>query len=239
MFLFNKKTRCLAEILNGFHDVHSHFLPAVDDGAADSEHSYELLDRMKELGVKGIYLTPHIISGAYDDRTEDEMREAFSKLSYEGIDIRLAAEYFIDDMFPKHVENNPLTMGGNHILAEFSMQSYSLQGFDMLFDAILSGHEIIIAHPERYSFIQHDGQDKVFNLMKQHKLQLNLLSLTGYHGSGAKACAERLLKDGRYTFVGTDIHSNQYIDMLQRSKVSEKIFDAVQALAENNKTLFA
>lgn len=238
MFFFNKNTRCLADILDGFYDIHSHFLPGVDDGAPDSERSTKLLDRMKEMGVKGIYLTPHIISGAYDNRTEDDMRDVFSKLSYEGIDIRLAAEYFIDDHFPEHIAGNPLHMGGNHILAEFSMQGYSLQGFDMLFDASLAGYEIIIAHPERYAFLQRDGQDKVINLIKQHKLQLNLLSLTGYHGSGAKACAERLIKANRYSFVGTDTHSNQYLDMLQNTKVSEKLFNAVKAIADNNKILF-
>lgn len=238
MFIFSKNKRSLVDILDGFHDIHSHFLPGVDDGASDIDHSHRLLDRMKEMGVKGIYLTPHIISGAYNNHSEDDMREVFSKFSYDGIDIRLAAEYFIDNLFPKHIENAPLTMGGNHILAEFSMNGYSLQGFDMLFEASLAGYEIIIAHPERYSFIQHDGRDKVFNIIKQYNLQLNLLSLTGYHGSGAKACAEKMLKDKRYSFVGTDIHSSQYIDILCRTKVSEKVFDSIKALAENNKRLF-
>ena len=68
--------------------------------------------------------------------------------------------------------------------------------------------------------------------------QLNLLSLAGYHGSGAKKYAEQMLRQGLYTFVGTDTHSNAYLDALRRAKISKKVFDAVNVLKENNRTLF-
>ena len=154
------------------------------------------------------------------------------------LDIRLGAEYFIDDKFPEHLEGNPLTMNCRHVLVEFSINGYSLRAFDMLFEATLSGYEIILAHPERYAFVQANGKDKVINLIKQYKLQLNLLSLAGYHGSGAKKYAEQMLRQGLYTFVGTDTHSNAYLDALQRARISKKVFDAVNVLKENNRTLF-
>lgn len=126
---------------------------------------------MQGMGVKGLYMTPHIIHGAYDNRGEEELRQRFADFGYQGpLDIRLGAEYFIDDKFPEHLEGNPLTMNCRHVLVEFSINGYSLRAFDMLFEATLSGYEIILAHPERYAFVQANGKDKVINLIKQYKL---------------------------------------------------------------------
>ncbi|HIW97192.1 MAG TPA: capsular biosynthesis protein [Candidatus Tidjanibacter gallistercoris] len=239
MFSFHKKNIYLADLLDGFCDIHCHLLPGVDDGSPDREHSLQLLERMHGMGVRELYMTPHIINGAYDNRSEEELRQRFADLGYTGpVKVRLGAEYFIDDRFPEHLAGNPLTMNHRHILVEFALNGYSLRAFDMLFEATLSGYEIILAHPERYTFVQVEGRDKVINLIKQYKLQLNLLSLAGYHGSGAKKCAENMLRQGLYTFVGTDTHSNAYLDALQRAKVSKKVFDAVNALKENNRMLF-
>ena len=201
MFSFHTKNIYLADLLDDFYDIHCHLLPGVDDGSPDREHSLRLLERMQGMGVKGLYMTPHIIHGAYDNRGEEELRQRFADFGYQGpLDIRLGAEYFIDDKFPEHLEGNPLTMNCRHVLVEFSINGYSLRAFDMLFEATLSGYEIILAHPERYAFVQANGKDKVINLIKQYKLQLNLLSLAGYHGSGAKKYAEQMLRQGNTAF---------------------------------------
>lgn len=239
MFDFFSNTIYLADILDGFYDIHSHLLPGVDDGSPDTDRSMALLERMQGLGMAGLYLTPHIIHGVYGDLAESKLRTKFGELGYRGpLDIRLASEYFIDDKFLERLEGEPLTMNCRHILVEFSMNGYSLRAFDILFEATLSGFEIILAHPERYTFVQANGRDKVINLIKQYKMQLNLLSLAGFHGSSAKKAAENMLERGLYTFVGTDTHSNAYLDALQRAKVSRKVFDCVASLKENNKALF-
>lgn len=239
MFDFFNNNIYLADVLDGFYDIHSHLLPAVDDGSPDQKRSIELLERMYDMGLAGIYLTPHIIYGAYDNLSESELRQKFTAFA-SGVkgDVRLAAEYFIDDKLLSRLEGEPLTMNSRHVLVEFSMNGYSLRAFDVLFEATLSGFEIILAHPERYSFVQANGKDKVINLIKQYKLQLNLLSLAGFHGSSAKKAAESMLEKNMYTFVGTDTHSHVYLDSLKRAKVSRKVFDAVNALKENNRTLF-
>lgn len=239
MFSFHSKTHCLADILEGYYDIHCHLMPGVDDGSPNAEHSMSLLNRMQEYGMKGLYTTPHIINGAYNNRDETTLRKAFAEFNYDGLlDVRLAAEYFVDDMFLSRLKGEPLTMKDNYILTEFSMNGYSIRWFDMLFEATIAGYEVILAHPERYSFVQANGHDKVINLIKQYKLQLNLLSLAGFHGSSAKKCAEQLLQKDLYTFVGTDTHSNAYLDVLERTKISNKLFDSLKGLKENNQTLF-
>ena len=41
-------------------DMHSHFLPAVDDGSQSMDESLALLHKMQELGYKKCITTPHI-----------------------------------------------------------------------------------------------------------------------------------------------------------------------------------
>lgn len=241
MFSFQSKKIFLADILDGYYDIHCHLLPGVDDGCANREHCMRLLERLQGLGAKGMYMTPHIISGAYDDHDENDMRRVFGQMEYTGpLDIRLAAEYFVDDKFVSHIEGQPLTMGpeNKHLLAEFSMNNYSIRSFDLLFEATVAGYDVILAHPERYTFVNSNPKSKTINLIKQHRLQLNLLSLSGFHGTNAKRCAEYFLDQDMYTYMGTDIHSNTYIDVMQRTKVSNKVFNALKVLRENNATLF-
>lgn len=238
--MFRKKVP-LAGILDGLYDTHCHILPAVDDGARNIEGALRLLKRMEELGMRGAYLTPHIISGLYGNRDEEELRRHFADFSHGStLDIRLAAEYFADERFAEHVAGSPLTMGGDHLLVELSMNSYSESSFETLFEASMSGFDIILAHPERYVFIQNDRKGQFLEriLNSRYKLQLNLLSVTGYHGQEAQRAAERLLKEGHYTFVGTDAHSQTYYEAISRATVSPKIYSQLEELRENNKTLF-
>ena len=41
------------------YDMHSHILPAVDDGAKNIEESLTLINRLRRAGVTDICLTPH------------------------------------------------------------------------------------------------------------------------------------------------------------------------------------
>lgn len=239
MFTLHSRKHYLADILDGYRDIHCHLLPGVDDGCADEERSAKLLGRMESLGVKGLYMTPHIINGAYGSRSEADMREKFA--AYDNrtkVEVRLAAEYFIDDRFLEHVASSPLAMKDNHLLCEFSLNTYSLNGLDLLFEASLAGYEIIIAHPERYRFLQEAPEGEAAEDIMRRKLQLNLLSLTGFHGTSARRTAEKLLAAGAYTFVGTDTHTSAYLDVLEATKVSRRTFEAVAALRDNNAALF-
>ena len=105
----------------------------MDDGAATPEKSRDLQLRMQSMGMRGMYLTPHLIHGAYDSRTEADLRREFAAFRPEaGLDVRLAAEYFVDDKFAERMAGEPLTMAGRHVLAEFSISGYSVHAFDIL-----------------------------------------------------------------------------------------------------------
>ncbi|MGN1226147.1 MAG: CpsB/CapC family capsule biosynthesis tyrosine phosphatase, partial [Candidatus Cryptobacteroides sp.] len=57
-FPFFKKA--LLPVFDGFVDYHSHILPGVDDGVRTFEDSKRILEEYSRLGVRKVYLTPHV-----------------------------------------------------------------------------------------------------------------------------------------------------------------------------------
>ena len=70
------------------------------------------------------------------------------------------------------------------------------------------------------------------------KFQLNLLSLTGWHGEHAKKLAEELIRRDLYTFVGTDLHSFPHLNAIETLSVESRQAEAVEKLKENNLLLW-
>ena len=56
-------------------------------------------------------------------------------------------------------------------------------------------------------------------------LQVNLLSLTGYYGKPAAKAARYIMQNGLADFVGSDLHHDRHLAMLQNAD-NLKIFDS-------------
>ena len=101
--IFGKKERLLpaADLSVLGTDVHSHFIPGIDDGAKTLEESLSLLEAMQEFGYKKVITTPHVMSDYYRNTPEiilrglDTVREAAMKKGL-SIEIDAAAEYYLD-----------------------------------------------------------------------------------------------------------------------------------------------
>jgi len=52
-------------------DMHSHFLPGVDDGARTMEESLAMLSKMQEFGYQKCIITPHIKMDMYPNTEAD------------------------------------------------------------------------------------------------------------------------------------------------------------------------
>lgn len=240
MFDFLKKKIYLGDLLEDFHDIHCHLLWGVDDGAPNQEATDKLSEELHALGFSHAYLTPHIIYGLYNNQNEESLRRRFAELVHnDKVEFRLAAEYFLDEQFGSHLQHPEqlLTMGGDWLLVEYGVQATRATHLDQLFEASLGGFNIIIAHPERYSFaFEARNMHEIERLTsKGHALQLNLLSLTGHHGARVRRIAEELLLGGHYTFVGSDTHSHIYPHTIGEATISPKVADALKPLIENNK----
>lgn len=223
-------------------DMHSHLIPAIDDGSDSLETSMELIRGMVDLGYKKIITTPHIQGEFYQntpsiilvglEKVKREMKKHFIH-----VEIEAAAEYLIDDKFEeKYKTGKLLTFGDHYLLVEFSYFNEHPNWKKYFFDLQVDGYKIILAHPERYSYFFRNP--KKYDEIKDRGvlLQLNLLSLTGYYTADVKKVAEKLIDLGMYDLVGTDMHNNIYMQWSQnaRSEVYlQKLIDSGKLL--NNK----
>jgi protein-tyrosine phosphatase len=221
--LFWKKTPETTAVDLGWlgADMHSHLLPGIDDGSPDVATSIQLIEGLMALGYKKFIATPHVLWDLYPN-TPDTITKALGDLraglTERGLDVEIgaAAEYYIDDHFQQELKNKAplLPIKDNLVLVEFSMLTAPLELQEVLFEMQLQNYQPIIAHPERYIYLQ---QKKSFydDLRDAGCLfQLNLLALTGYYGREVKGLAEYLLKKGFYSYAGTDLHGQKHLSQL-------------------------
>ena len=201
-------------------DLHSHLIPGIDDGSQSMEESLSLLRGMREAGYEKVITTPHIMSDAYRN-TPDIIKKGLSTLreavQKEGIAIAIeaAAEYYLDDGFYDHLRGGDvLTIGGEYLLFETSYISKPLQLEEMIFEIASAGYTPLMAHPERYRYIQDPMRE--YSRLKELGVyfQVNLNSFGGYYGKGAKERVHFLSREGMIDFLGSDVHHQKQVERL-------------------------
>ena len=209
-WFINKKSNLKdSGIFTGFTDWHSHILPGVDDGVPTMEAALEVLEEYEKLGFKKVWLTPHIMED-YPNETED-LRARFENLkaNWKGnLELQLASENMLDTLFEERLEKNdflPIGEDGNHLLVETSYYTPPYNMEEMLDKARSKGYYLILAHPERYRYMEEKDYLKLKD--KGVLFQMNILSLVGAYGETAKKKAEWLLSKNMVDFLGTDVHN--------------------------------
>ncbi len=209
MWFFRKKEAPVRELLKGATDFHSHILPGVDDGVKTLEESLAILSLYEELGIQSVWLTPHIMEDI--PNTTDRLKERFAELreAYCGnIRLNLAAEYMLDSLFEERLSNNdllPIGEKGDHILVETSYFNPPYNLRQSLRNIQSKGYYPILAHPERYMYMEKEDYSELKEMGV--KFQLNLMSLAGGYGNTVKKKALELQKKAMYDLKGTDVHS--------------------------------
>lgn len=236
-FLFRKKKYepiPIFEVLGT--DMHCHLVPKVDDGSKCIEESVECMKALASVGYKKIILTPHFQTPRFENDEDDivrryeEMKRQASDMGVE-IDIcGIGGEYRIDSGFAKRLENPRfLQIGGKYVLVEFSLHQQMMGCDEMIFDMQMKGYEVILAHPERYPYLN-DGGSRMEQLKNQGVFfQVNVLSLGGFYGEEAKRRAFEMVEGGLVEFLGTDTHNSMYaqalIDLTHNRKVEKLLMN--------------
>ncbi len=220
-------------------DMHSHLIPAIDDGSDSLETSMQLITGMTELGYRKIITTPHI-QGEFYQNTPTIILDGLEKVRREmkkrfiHAEIEAAAEYLIDDKFEeKYKTGRLLTFADNYLLVEFSYFNEHPNWKKYFFDLQVEGYKIILAHPERYSYFFRNPKN--YDEVKDRGVlfQINLLSLTGYYTAEVKKVAEKLIDRGMYDLIGTDMHNNIYMQWSQAARFEvylQKLIDSGKLL---------
>ena len=101
---------------------------------------------------------------------------------------------------------------------------------DIIFNLITNGYIPILAHPERYQFLQNNFEEFKELKVRGCLFQINLLSTIGFYGKNILKLTDKLINKNMVDFVGSDIHNLRQIDMFRKKvqisnyKKLEKIF---------------
>ncbi|HRF82292.1 MAG TPA: histidinol phosphatase [Flavobacteriales bacterium] len=224
-------------------DVHSHFIPGIDDGAQTMEQTMEMLTAMSELGYKKVVTTPHNMADGYRntpeiilgglERVRDEIRQRGLAM-----EIDAAAEYYLDhELEQKVIDRRVLTFGEDYLLFELPFISEPNMLYQVIFTMQTAGFRPVLAHPERYAFWYND-LTKYDGLKDRGVLfQLNTIALAGAYGPQAKQIAERLIDAGHYEFLGSDCHSMNHVQALKYTLARPHLHKLIASGKLRNSTL--
>ena len=273
---FSKKTS-IADLFAGATDHHSHILPGVDDGVESIDEAQNILATYERLGMKELWLTPHIMEDI--PNTPEKLRTRFLELkaAYKGnIQLHLAAEYMIDNHLRKLLqettklrpalegrwhEQSEVTEGSNtpkeyplgttgesklltghlnllpigkkrdHLLVETSYFNPPMRFKDTLKQIKSLGYFPLLAHPERYMYMDNDDYTELHD--EGVRFQLNILSLAGSYGKAVKKRAEWLLAHDLYCVAGSDLHCKNAITVITGCKMATKSIGHIAKILNN------
>ena len=232
MLLNKKKKISNTDVFSGYTDWHSHLLPGVDDGVKTIDTSLSILARYEELGVRRVWLTPHIMEDI--PNTTESLRQRFDELKskYTGnIQLSLASENMLDNIFEERLEQNdllPIGDNGDQLLVETSYYNAPVNFWDILDRIQRKGYYVLLAHPERYRYMDNDDYERLHEM--RVRLQLNVPSLIGFYGQEAKKKSEWLINRGYYDVTGYDIHSARALEFILKGEIGKKSLKQLQAL---------
>ncbi len=233
--IFNKTYN--QKLFNGLIDFHNHILPGIDDGSKSADESLKMLDVYEALGIEKVFASPHIYKDLYPNTAEEinDSFESFSKASknHKVNLLGYLAEYMIDEYFINEIEKKKkfLTCFGNHVLVEMPFFGEIKVLNKVLFLLQTEGYYPILAHPERYTFIQ--SVDDIKKIKRTGvKMQLNALSLIGFYSKESENKAKLFLKNRLYDSVCTDAHNVRQLKKLQEIKLNKKELIAWELICE-------
>lgn len=196
------------------YDMHSHILPAFDDGAKTIKESLSLIDCLKKQGVNNICFTPHFYTNEMS--AEDfvaKRNAAFEKFLVhkpDNVNIVLGAEVYVTRFLFGNDNLSNLTYGkSNYILTEFSYSSSFSEKTMNNLCALIENHFLtpILPHVERYKALMKDPA--IIRELKDMGVVIQT-NANNYCKGASILRKHKLLKyigDGLIDILGTDAHS--------------------------------
>ncbi len=199
-------------------DMHSHLLPAIDDGVQSYDESIGIIKQFVEAGYKKLITTPHIMGDFYQNTPEiimdrlDKLNDIVKQLQLP-IEIAAAAEYYLDESFMARLSKKEtlLSFGGSkkYVLFETSYMNASPFLNQAIFMMQSQGYKPVLAHPERYIYL-FENHEKLFEIREKGCLfQTNISALSGYYSRPSKIIAEKLIDQNLVSFLGSDCHNEK------------------------------
>ena len=219
-------------------DLHSHILPAIDDGSKSLDMSLEMARMAVADGITTMACTPHIYPGLYmnDAQGIARARDALqAELDARGIALRLvtgADVHLVPDLLQGLKAGTIPTLAGSHYLLLEPAHHVAPPRFEAsVFDLVASGYTPVITHPERLSWIESHYDVFVRLIQSGAWMQVTAGALTGVFGPKAKYWGEKFLGEGHTHLIASDAHSSgRRVPRLSEARaVAERMLGAEEA----------
>ncbi len=208
-------------------DLHSHWIPDIDDGCRTLDEGIALLEGLYSIGFSTVIATPHMRPGMFEnDRAR--LEAAFAAATEQMRDradlpvVHLASEHYLDDqVFARLLAGEalpyPTASRLRGVLIELNPQIFPARLANRLVDLKRKGMVTVIAHPERYEPVWADDRclDPLFDAGA--RLLLDVCAVVGKYGRAPQRAAEKLLEDGAYEAACSDAHKPQDVPEVERS----------------------
>lgn len=195
-------------------DLHTHILPALDDGAHDMEETLAMLKLAAKSGTTDLVATPHVIEGVWLPSWEEIVAKTkqVAELArqhnltitiYPGAEVAMGM-----DILDKLRSPGPYCLNGSkYLLVELPSREIPAYADEFFFTLQARGIMPVLAHPERHPLLCSQPELLYDWLDKGLLLQVNAGSLTGQMGKKVMANAEMLLNCNMIHVLGSDAHS--------------------------------
>lgn len=212
-------------------DLHCHLIYETDDGAKKIENSINMLKEAYQAGFTKICCTPHYFEPHYTktlEENQEKLEIIKEKLKDENIDIELflGNEIYIDDKIDENIIKKNISKINNseYILIELPIMFEQNNSEDIIYSLIRKGYNVILAHPERYVYVQKNIKYLDPFLEMGVYLQGNYESLIGKYGVEAKKTLKKLLKKKQISLMSTDNHreNSTYVKLEKILKVLKR-----------------
>ena len=193
-------------------DIHSHFLPGLDDGAPTEEVALAMLERAAKNGTTHIVGTPHC-NAEFEYSLEKNLALAEKLQEKVGNRIRLmtGCDFHLSYENLEEVMENAhrYTLNqGNYLLTEFAHFSIPPHIEDSFLQLRTRELVPIITHPERIDILMGERFGLIRQLVEMGcAVQITAGSLTGRFGERAKQSCFKLLGCRMVHFVASDAHN--------------------------------
>ncbi len=199
-------------------DFHTHIIPNIDDGSRSIEETFNLIQEAKEAGFEGIVLTSHYIENYYETDVPERdiwVKAISDNLKNKGIETNLYLGneiYMSDNMMNLLIDGKASTINNSsYVLFEMPLNAEPMNLYDVIYSLQENKLIPVLAHPERYSFIQKEPE-LVYDLIEKGVLmQANYGSILGQYGEKAEMIVRKFLENNMIHFLGSDVHRQNSI----------------------------
>ncbi len=195
-------------------DLHCHILPGVDDGAKDMEAALAMGRALVEVGYTDIAASPHFGHGPGGHVSRilaaEKRNELSDRFAAEGIALKLHpnAEHHVGPSLfeaasAEPTELTPIGGDGQWLLVELPWQPLS-DPETVIFRLQSKGYRLLLAHPERYQYIEMDMVERLVE--RGVRMQLEIGSFVNVYGKRAHFRALGMVDKGLVHVLCTDLH---------------------------------